>query len=267
MALVPTLLLFGDVLPLERNPAMRNSYLVVCSLAVWILVGITPNAMSQEKTQEKKKTGVAAYDDFKEPYRTQFIEKWKEAITAAKSRVKDLEQRLREAAIKGVYVGGSPGKADGYRVSTKSPAGRMEMQKIKEEIKEATNRVHQLVKNDPPFIPIPVSYLPYEPSDWRPGNSGVMGGNVKIIQVIGEDRMLILAEGIRFNSKRIVMLCGFLTSGRTDGEALYLNDPVEITGTTTYTAVNGGTNTVLEAVKMKPFDREAYIQSLKREKP
>lgn len=89
-------------------------------------------------------------------------------------------------------------------------------------------------------------YLPREPRDWATGDIGLLGRNAKVIQVIGKDKALISVSGLEVSSlSRLAMLSGFSTKGMTDGSVWTIDEPVEITGTTAYTAVNGSTNTVL----------------------
>jgi hypothetical protein len=164
----------------------------------------------------------------------------------------------------GRYSIDSQGRPNTTQVSLRSPAGREYIQQRKAALKEAREKLRNLIINDPPFIPIPVSFLPDDPIRWRPGDTGELGRNVKIVQVIDKDRMLVSAKGVYGRSQRLVMLSGFPTEGQTDGSVLTPIAPVEITGTTTYTSVNGSTNTVLMLKKTEPLDREAYVKSKKK---
>lgn len=103
----------------------------------------------------------------------------------------------------------------------------------------------ETAKGKPP-VNILKDCLPREPRDWAAGNIGLLGRNAKVIQVIGKDKALISVSGLEVSSlSRLAMLSGFSTKGMTDGSVWTIDEPVEITGTTTYTTVDGSTSTVL----------------------
>jgi hypothetical protein len=246
-------------------------------LLLVFLLGIVPNAIAkeEEKGQEKRKTGAAAYNDFKEPYRTQFIKQWKERVNQLKQEIAGQQRDFAAMLRSGNFtIGGGPDADGRYSVDSRgmpnttqvplrSPAGKEYIQQRKAVLKETREKLRNFIVNDPPFIPIPTTFLPNNPIRWRPGDTGLIGSNVKIIQIIDKDKMLVSAVGSQDRDRRIVMLSGFPTEGRTDNSIHSVMEPVEITGTTTYTAVNGSMNTVLVLKKAEPFDREAYIRSLK----
>jgi len=269
-----------------------KTYSVLCVLAVWVLTTAASYGQNDaliggsaeaeralrkyeqgrghspaEATKQQKKTRATknnlrttAYDDFKEPYRTQFIEKWNEAVKEAKERV--ASARLGIAAARRAF------KDDLRLGRTRGNQAKTRLVDARENLKKAKEYLKRLEKNDPPFIYIPNRGLPREPRDWGVGDTGVMSRNVKVIQVVSKDKLLISVSGLELHSRdRLVMLSGFQTDRITDGSIWSTDDPIKITGTTTYTTVNGSTNTVLAAVRTKPFDREAYIKSLKREAP
>jgi len=233
---------------------MRHSHFLVCSLAVCILTGIAPRAIAQEtnaETREKKKTGAAAYDDFKEPYRTQLIEKWKKDVENEKRNIENGKRELNR-----------PPK--GARTNQQKQAAKADRQRRKTSLEQVKQYLKRLEENDPPFIPTPDT-LSDEPSYWRVGDIGSCGGTTRyympVVQIVGKDKMLVAVSWSRNSKDTLIMFSGFPTQRITDGANLgtFPEMTIQITGTTTCS-----TKTVLVA---KPFDRDAYIKSLKREKP
>jgi hypothetical protein len=249
-------------------------------LAVWILVGIVPNAMSQEEAREEKKTGAAAYDDFKEPYRTQLVGNWKQAVEAAKQNVATIEAELKREAKEGLVFGGGPdaeGRYHAYsdgspvisRVLPKSSAGKRHILETRSRLKKAKAELAELRRNNPPLITLPA--LPDGPLDWRPGDMGSLEprarGSVWLVEKLGKDKMVIAVANRRGGRQKPVMLSGFSTEGLTNGEPLSLYGLIKVVGDATYTNMYGGRTPVVTAVKAESSDCEACIASMRRAKP
>jgi hypothetical protein len=90
----------------------------------------------------KSRTGSAVYADFKEPFRTQFTEAWRQEVASAESRL--LQEKIRIRRLRG------PARLDANK-------------KLADEEK----RIEKLKQNDPPFVA-----KIHEPQKWRVGDYG-----------------------------------------------------------------------------------------------
>jgi hypothetical protein len=93
--------------------------------------------------------------------------------------------------------------------------------------------------------------LPY--AALKVGAQGVPTGiNLRVVQVIDDDRMIVVLYPTRGPGSRAAFLSGFPTADLVDGQQLGSNwgrltggDPVIVAGTTRYETVDGGSRTVL----------------------
>jgi hypothetical protein len=139
-------------------------------LMFWLFV-FTSTTLAEEPKQIRK-TGVAAYNDFREPYKTQFTEKWKGDIKRLKYEILMKQKGLTETLRNGVPIEGGP-DADGHynpnpirgNIPVKSMAGKKAIQKMKEDLSRAKERLKSLERNDPPLINIPANLKDTEPFD------------------------------------------------------------------------------------------------------
>jgi len=193
-----------------------------------------PSAAAQEK-----RTGAEAYDDFKEPYRTKFVESWEKAVTDAK-----------KAALASRKPTKATTTAGRHKTSGMSADERAAHQN---KIKDLTETVARLEKNDPSFFPT-ISVF----DEWAVGSLGRISLPQNVVQVLGKDKMLVDVQvrpawGNSFN--QLVMFSGFATDGIADGTSVWTDRPIIVTKTTTYTTVAGSTKTVVVA---EPLDQDSF---------
>ena len=199
-------------------------------------------AEDNAKVQEEK-VGAAAYDTFKEPYRTRFVNDWEAEVKRIKEEIKSYPAKARNVKSK-------------YGTKTAAKEARRYMDSLKKKLK-------QLEKNEPPFI----RDAPFRPRDWQVGTYGrvFLTSFMRPVQIINETEMLVdLQDPYTGTSVKWVMFSGFPTAGITDDDkavniqGVEFHKPIQITGTTTYGTAAGSTKTVLV---VKPLD----LDSLKKE--
>lgn len=177
--------------------------------------------------EPKPLTGAAAYDEFKEPFRSALIKQWE-------YRTKEQERAVRTA-------------------------------KGTKQRKAASQVLKELKVNNPPYIKF--DSMPHwdenddRPADWkRPwkvGDFGELSGSVVVFQVIDTQTML---GSVVYRDNPWVMFKGFSTADLVDGRTADISGPLFVTGTTTYDTAAGGTKTVLV---VEPLD----VNSLRKENP
>ena len=234
---------------------------ISATLVAWALsAGVTcaepeakkpANAKAPQQVKEMG-TGAAAYDFFKEPYRSQFVNDWQEELRQWERQVEGQKKDMARKPPPNIRP------ADPQRAAKREQA----------QLSKYEKHVQQLRKNQPPYF----RCLPYDPTEWRVGDCGRMGGSViDVIQVIDEGRMLAGVRTRGLTPKTTMMFSGFSMSGFTDSDK-NVNVPglVKVTGTTRYNTAIGGTNTVLliqplDLDTIKASDQEIAARRAKRE--
>jgi hypothetical protein len=203
------------------------------------LLAIAAWSLTAAATGQEKKAGAEAYDDFKEPYRTKFVESSEKAVNDTKHQVKSYPAE-RQKDIK--------------RLTGKDKKAAID--EVKNHVKELTDNLARLEKNDPPFFPgIPVF------DKWAVGSLGHVDNRLRAVQVLGKEEMLVdvvilPAWGEKFN--QLLKFAGFATEGITDGAEFRIAKPVIVTKTTTYATAAGATNTVLV---VEPLEQDSFKAS------
>lgn len=127
--------------------------------------------------------------------------------------------------------------------------------------------------------------LPPYPDLWKVGNIGKVDSQMKILQILDENRMLIRVGDPRdtyhhpqsayYRKLVTVMLSGLPTKNRTSGDRLYVKQVVEITKTVTYDTAFGSKTVLLlecnskrikEARAKLEADKEAVVEQKRVEK-
>ena len=212
-------------------------------------------------------SGAAAYDVFKEPYRTKFLENWEKAVSDLKHQIEtsqveqkkktaETTKRLAEQRKSMNNKRKWPSASDRATLKLGAEQIKKEQEETKDQTKKLTDRLAELETNNPPFLP----YMP-RPASWTVGALGRIDcANMTVVQVIGEDKMLVdVVDGVSPDyGSQWVMFSGFSTSRLTDGAGVRIDKPISISKTTTYTTAIGGTKTVLVA---EPLDLEAIKAS------
>ncbi|MGD0900381.1 MAG: hypothetical protein ABR915_21320 [Thermoguttaceae bacterium] len=206
---------------------------------------------------EEKETGATAYNDLKEPYHTKLLNAWREKVSDIK---KEIQRGEKSSGHITADMGTVPPSRPGMSRSDLLKQRKAYTQSLNDSKKAYTQRLNDLKKelkqleiNNPPYIP----YIG-ELRNWSVGDYGRAAvRKATIVQIVGKTQMLVRLLQIRDDHAATIMLSGFSTEGLTDDSDVDISQPIQITGTTTYNTVIGGTKTVLVA---KPLD----LESLKR---
>jgi hypothetical protein len=241
---------------------MASFIILVWALTVAVGYGETP---AVEEDTAKDKTGAAAYEVFREPYRTHLIQNWQQAVDETKTEIRKLTEILQtpihtpRGTPRTTDMKKKPGRQN-PPARREAPFGEGQKQKQEEqkaELWRMTRHLKELEENDPPYLHL---YIPATAGRWEVGNFGTPEGDSRrqltVEQVISKNKMLVRCQ-CPANMEKIpaddtlVLFSGFPTSGITDGKALGMPQFIIITGTTTYATAAGGTKTVLV---VKPLD-------------
>lgn len=248
---------------------------VLSTMAVWgaLTAAASYGQPEAKKPAEENRTGAAAYDYFKEPYRSQFVKDWENEVNRVKALIASQKAQIagHKARAKAEAATRSREAKAKLEASERGGNSRESIARQRKGLAEAADKaartansslgyklrdlgkweteLSDLEKNDPPYL----RRMPSE-GNWSVGDFGVGGYVVHVLQVIDKDTFIGGTDG----RDKPVMFRGFSTEGHIDDRPAMITPPIHVTGTVTYQTALGGTKTVLVA---EPFDLDSLKAS------
>ena len=197
--------------------------------------GIVDVEAAQQPEQEK--TGAAAYDIYREPYRSLFIDNWQRKVVATRASIEKATNNPRPINTSIRQAG-----------ETREQTFARKQRDREKDLERAKATLASIEKNSGPVWPL----ICTNARAWKPGMIGKLDScRLNINQVIDDKTMLVTVEDPFTELTRQVMFSGFPTQGITDGQQVNgFSRLAVVTGTTTYATALGSTNTVLKVEEL-----------------